>query len=270
MAKFAALPEVDSACFEGRRNERGTEIAGKFLFKRRQLLRLGGTGVVSFLGGAAVTKAVDVYASSSGQSGTGPLAQNDALSYLSPNGFDQQFLAKSADIRQIWDFVTVDQIRPQGLTAIRNALNAFQFTYKKTLYPVICLRGNAVIYVLDDKMWMKYRLDTLFAQKNGGITGSNPLYSRQTTDNGSLSPQDPDSLYQDPSLQALLQRGSHVAVCHDALNGLSMRLADQPGLTAQTIFKELVMHFIPGAQQTPSGSSLIAVAQHLGFTYAKQ
>jgi intracellular sulfur oxidation DsrE/DsrF family protein len=245
-------------------------MPGIFLFKRRQLLRLGGTGVVSFLGGAVVTKAVDVHASSSVQSGSGPLTQNDAQVYLSPGGFDQQFLAKSADVRQIWDFVTVEQIQPQGLTAIRNALNAFQFTYKKTLYPVICLRGNAVIYALDDNLWMKYSLATLAAQKNGGTTGANPLYSRQTSDNGSLDPQDPDSLYQDPSLQALQQRGVHVAACHDALNGLAGKLAEPRGLTTDSVFTELAAHLIPGAQQTPSGSSLIAVAQHLGFTYAKQ
>lgn len=245
-------------------------MADTFLFKRRQFLRLGGTGVVGFIGGAAVTKAVDAHASSSVQAGNGPLTQNDAQAYLSPSGFDQQFLAKSADIRQIWDFVTVDQIQPQGLTAIRNALNAFQFTYKKTLYPVICLRGNAVIYALDDNMWMKYSLATLFAQKNGAATTGNPLYSRQTTDNGSLNPQDPDSLYQDASLQALQQRGAHVAACHDALNGIAEQLTQRLGPTTDPVFAELAAHLIPGAQQTPSGSSLIAVAQHLGFTYAKQ
>jgi intracellular sulfur oxidation DsrE/DsrF family protein len=136
--------------------------------------------------------------------------------------------------------------------------------------PVICLRGNAVIYALDDNMWMKYGLATLAAQKNGGTPGGKRLYSLQTTDNGSLSPQDPDSLSQDPSLQALQQRGVHVVACHDALNGLAGRLAQPRGLTTDSVFAELAAHLIPGAQQTPSGSSLITVAQHLGFTYAKQ
>ena len=245
-------------------------MSGSFLFKRRQLLRFGGTGVVSFLGGAVLTKAVDAHADLSVQPGKGPLTQSDEQPYLNPNGFNQQFLAKPADIRQVWDFVTVDQIQPQGLTAIRNAMNAFQFTYKKTLYPLICLRGNAVIFALNDKIWSKYSLDALYSSKTGGTTKGNPLYNRRSTDNGSLSPEYPDSLYQDSSLQALLQRGSHLVVCHNALNGLSIQLAEQHGLLIDATFNELAAHIVPGAQQTPSGSSLIAVAQFLGFTYAKQ
>jgi len=245
-------------------------MAGSFLFKRRQLLRLGGTGVVSFLGGAVITKVVDARANSPVQAGNGPLTQSDEQPYLNPSDFDQQFLTKPADIKQIWDFVTIDQVQPQGLTAIRNALNAFQFTYKKTLYSVICLRGNAVIYALDDAMWAKYKLATVYGQQPESVSNQNPLYHRFTTDNGTLSPEDPNSLYQDPSLQALLQRGSHIAVCHDALNGLAGLLAQQRGFTTGSVFNELAAHLVSGATQTPSGSSLIAVAQYLGFTYAKQ
>lgn len=245
-------------------------MAGAFLLRRRQLLCLGGTGVASFLSGAVITKVVDARDHVPVQSSNGPLGRSDEQAYFRPVGFDQQFLAKLADIKQIWDFVTIEQIQPQGLTAIRNALNAFQFTYKKTLYPIICLRGNAAIYALDDKMWKKYSFNTLFDRKNAGIVNGNPLYSRQTTGNGTLGLEDPNSLYQDSSLQALLQRGSHIAVCHDALNGISGQLAEQRGVTTDSIFNELAAHLVPGAQQTPSGSSLIAVAQYLGFTYAKQ
>ena len=229
------------------------------LFKRRQLLYLGGTGVVSVLGGAAVTKALDTHAGSSTQPDATSSPQNDKQPYLNPAGFDQQFLAKSADIKQIWDFVTIDQIYPQGLNPIRNAINAFQFTYKKTLYPVICLRGNAVIYGLDDAMWTKYRLVTVSDQSNKTSISGNPLYHQQSTD-----------LSQDSSLQGLQQRGVHVVLCHDALSGLAGNLEEKRGFTTDTIYSELAAHLVPGAQLTPSGSSLIAVAQHLGFTYAKQ
>jgi hypothetical protein len=230
-----------------------------FLPKRRQFLRFGGTGVASFLGGAVITKAVDAHASPSVRSDQTSSQQNDMQLYLNAGGFDQQFLAKAADIKQIWDFVTIDQIQPQGLNPIRNALNAFQFTYKKTLYPVICLRGSAVIYGLDDAMWIKYRLGTVFGQNNKGSTNGNPLYGQQVTD-----------LSQDSSLQGFQQRGAHLVLCHDAMLGLAGKLEEQRGVTADAIYNELAAHLVPGAQQTPSGSSLIAVAQHLGFTYAKQ
>lgn len=247
------------------------------LFKRRHFLLLGGAGAAGFLGGGAVTAGViNMHGASPVQSAISSstsLLQSQAQDdgpYLSPGTFNQQFLAKSADIKQVWDFAGIDQIQSDSFTPIKNALNAFQFTYHKSLYPVICLRGSAVIYALDDAMWSKYGLGTVYGQQNGETTDQNPLYHRYTTDNGTLSPQDPDSLYQDPSLQALIQRGAQVAVCHDALNGLSILLATKRGLLEDSTFKELATHLVPGTQQTPSGSSLIAVAQHLGFTYAKQ
>lgn len=184
--------------------------------------------------------------------------------YLHPTGFDQEFLLKPADVKQIWDFTNIQQVQPDGFAPIKNALNDFQYVYRKTLYPLICLRGQAVIYALDDAMWAKYHISILIDQDRGNRIDYNPLYRRAKADEEAFISQD-----QDAGLEALVLRGSHIAVCHQALNGLSIRLAKQ-GSTAQPIFKELANHLVPGAQQTPSGSSLIAVAQHLGFTYAKQ
>lgn len=252
------------------------------LFKRRQVLALGGAGVAGFLGGGASAVGViytrTVSPLQPAQGSSSPLVQpaqesqaQDDGPYLKPGTFNQQFLAKMADVRQIWDFATIEQVQSDGgFAPIKNAMNAFQFVYKRSLYAVICLRGTAVIYALDDATWAKYSLGTLYGQQSSSITDHNPSYQRYTSNNGTLSPQDPNSLYQDSSLQALLQRGSYIAACHDALNGVSLTIAAHNGLTAQTIFKELVAHLVPGTQQTPSGSSLIAVAQHLGFTYATQ
>jgi hypothetical protein len=72
-----------------------------------------------------ITKAVDVYAYPSEQPGKEPPLQNDQQPYFNPIGFDQHFLAKPADVKQVWDFVTVEQIQPQGLTAIRKARLAY-------------------------------------------------------------------------------------------------------------------------------------------------
>jgi hypothetical protein len=205
-------------------------------------------------------KVIDRSAPISAQSTTGSPSQDDGP-YLNPEGFNQHFLSQRADIKQIWDFSTIAQVQSDGFLAVRNAMNAFQFAYQKTLFLIICLRGQAVIYALDDTLWQKYRLGTLFGQGKGGLPDQNPFYHRQTSD--------PNDLSQDASVQALLQRGSSLAVCHDALNGLAVQLSSH-GVMAPIIFQELAAHLISGAQQTPSGSSLIAVAQHLGFTYAKQ
>ena len=248
------------------------------LFKRRQILAVG---VISLLSGGAVTAGILNKTSSVSvrhcieASPTlltpliqGHQTQGDEI-YINPYGFNQQFLTKAADIKQIWDFATIEQVLSDGFIPITNAMNAFQFVYKKSLYPLICLRGEAVIYALDDVMWEKYSLNS-YGYQNGINTDIHPLYQRFTSDNGKLSPQNPNSLYQDSSLQALLLRGASIAACHDALNGVASRLAIQNGLATQIVFKELNAHLIPGVQQTPSCSSLIAVAQHFGFTYAKQ
>lgn len=251
------------------------------LFKRRQILTFGGVGIAGFLSGGAATAGIinshaapltqllQVPLTSTAQSVKNAQIQGDGP-YLHPSAFDQRFLEKAADIRQIWDFATIEQVQSDGFTPIKNSMNAFQLAYRKTLYPLICLRGSAVIYALDDAMWAKYEIATVYNQQPANTSDQNPLYQRTTTDNGTLSPEDPNSIYQDSSLQVLLQRGSYIAVCHDALNGLAAQIAEQHNLIEQTVFKELATHFVSGAAQTPSGSSLIAVAQHLGFTYAKQ
>lgn len=239
------------------------------LFKRRQVLLLGGTGAVSFLGGAVAVGVIDSQAARLAQTTAVDLIDSHSSTadsggpYLNPGTFDQRFLAKQADVKQIWDFTDIEQIQLDGLTAIKNAMNDFQFVYQKVLYPVIDLRGQTVVYALDDVMWMKYHLGTLTGQNT---LEKNPLYHRFTSDNGTLNNEDPRSIYQDHSLQALMQRGVQIAVCHQALKGL----ASQHGSNAQSVFNEWAAHLIPGAKQTPSGSSLVAVAQHLGFTYAKQ
>ncbi len=228
---------------------------------RRQLLGLGAltasaAGIDSLLG-AGVTGA-------------------DAA-VMRPGEFDQSFLAKRADIRQIWDFTSIDQVQT-GIGAMKNAMNAYQFSYRKSHYLVIDLRGpSAVIYALDDTMWATYKLGAkyqIFDTVGGSFATVNPLYKRVNTDNGTLAPDNTKSLYQDASLAALQQRGAHIAACHDALQSqAALAVKDgraATGMTAAQVFADFSRHLVPGAQQTPSGSSLIAVAQQLGFTYAKQ
>lgn len=234
--------------------------------KRRRLLRLGGIGAIGIVGGSAIiTKVVGAHSVTQMRAEDKQLRDNENpdWSYLHPKGYNQEFLIKPADMKQIWDFSNIPQILPDGLTAIKNALNEFKFEYQRTLFPIIDLRGKAIIYSLDDAMWAKYHLGVLAGQPT---QYSNPLYPRTTTDNGTLPPDDPNSLYQDHSLQALMLRGVHIVVCHQALSSLAKTLS----LSGPSVLDELVANIIPGATQSPSGSSLIAIAQHFGFTYAKQ
>lgn len=188
---------------------------------------------------------------------------------------EQSFLNKKADVRQIWDFTAVDQAQ-SGVIAMRNAMNAFQFSYHKSHYLIGNLRGTAVVFGLNDKMWEKYTLSKYFnVASRGRHLTFNPLYRRTATDNRALPPDVAGSFYSDVSLQVLQQRGAHIAVCHDALRGTADRLLNGAcpctgGPTPESVYKELAANLVPAAQVTPSGGALIAIAQQLGFTYAKQ
>jgi len=259
------------------------------LFKRRQFFHIGGAGLVGFLGGGAATVGImNAHASPSTQPSsnlTQAIGSCDQVpssiqhskastqgnaTYLHPGTYDQSFLSKPADVKQIWDFTTFEQVQ-QGSSAVRNALNDFHFLYQKTLYPVAVMRGElAIICTLDDIIWSKYHLSSLLDSTVTVPTDSNPLYYNRVVDNGNPPTSSQGSFYTSTTLQALQQRGLHISVCHQALSGFATNLAEQHRLTAQSVYEELATHLVPGAQQTPSGSSLIAVAQHLGFTYAKQ
>jgi len=195
---------------------------------------------------------------------------------MKPGQFSQQFLNKKADIKQVWDFTSTDQAQT-GIGAMKNAMNAFQFSYLKSHYLLIVLRGpSAVVYGMNDAMWAKYGLGAkyqIFDLKQGAYATHNPLYPRTTSDDGKLDPNDPKSLFEDSSLQALQQRGAFVVVCHDALQSQA-KLAVQDkrahGMSITQVYADMVAHLISGAEATPSGSSVIAIAQMAGFTYAKQ
>ncbi len=203
---------------------------------RRRLLRLGAvvTGITSL---DALGSTGRIANAAAGQSGS----------------IEQGFLSKKADVRQIWDFVTVDQAQ-MGITAMRNAMAAFESSYHKSHYLIVNLRGSAVIFGLNAAMWQKYNIGKQFKVFNLGYDAKsnlNPLH---------------------PGLRALQQRGAHVAVCHDALRGVGAQFMDTRRGSASlgSIYQELAANLLPDAQETPSGAALIAIAQQIGFTYAKE
>jgi len=228
---------------------------------RRRFLRLG------TLAGGAV-----------GAAGAGALLadrEEADASILRPGQFDQHFLTSTAQVKQIWDFSLVEQLQG-GLAAIKNAANAFKFSYNKTYFLIIDLRGSAVVAALDDAMWARYKFGAkyqIFDPASGALVSRNPFYARGATDNGALSPDDPKSIYQDATLAALVYRASHISACHDALQSqaaLAVKDGRNHGLAADAVYRDFAAHLVHGAQETPSGSALIAIAQPLGFTYAKQ
>ncbi len=201
--------------------------------------------------------------------------QSADASQLRPGQFDQSYLDHKADVRQIWDFTTVEQLTT-GLSAMKNAANAFQFSYNKSFFLVVDMRGSAVVGALNGTMWIKYKLGAkyqIFDPATTAYVMHNPFYQRLNKDAGTLSSDDARSLYQDATLAALALRGAHLSACHDALQSqaaLTVKDGRAPGMTANAVYRDFAANLVPSAQETPSGSALIAVAQLLGYTYAKQ
>jgi intracellular sulfur oxidation DsrE/DsrF family protein len=220
-------------------------MAKRPTFNRRRLLRLG------------------AFAALSGRVTTLPDQREKGASAAWLHGIgDQAFLNKKAAIRQMWDFVTTEQLQA-GTGAMKNAMNAFESFYHESHYLVIGLRGATVIYGLDDTLWARYRIGDAYGIRDAtGVSATrNPLYARQTSI---------VDVRQDDHLAALQQRGAVVVLCHDALASQANVFAKRSGQTADVVLAEFTGHLVPGARLTPAGSALIAVAQQLGFTYAKE
>ena len=99
------------------------------------------------------------------------------------------------------------------LLQIRNWLNSLQFSYQtpqEQLLVVAAFYGSENIITYNDIAWNKYR----FGEKYGVMdptTGKpalrNIFQPRTGTDNGSLKPDDPKSLWQEVNVEALQSRG---------------------------------------------------------------
>lgn len=179
------------------------------------------------------------------------------------------------DARQLWD---VNGYVPTVLGSIKNAYNGYQFGFgiaPSKIGMVACLHGSANAFAYDDAMWSKYRLGENFGFKDpaGNVVTTNIFYHARSQPVAAADPNDPASMYQDGTIEALQRRGLLVLVCHTAAAEGARSLvaggAAPQGMSAGDVERDLLAHLMPGVRSVPAMVATIGILQtrfHYAYT----
>lgn len=150
----------------------------------------------------------------------------------------------------------------------RSGLNGFHYGHglpADQVQVVVATNGPANMVNYDDEVWRKYRIGE-FTQVKDPKTGQPALRNIYYASKGHYSSEDPsseESLYQDPSIQALQGRGVRFVSCHTATEEAARVLIQQNNLTAdpEDVAKDLVSHALPSVILVPALSAALAILQ---------
>jgi len=136
--------------------------------------------------------------------------------------------------------------------------NAYGLEYSDVAL-VIVVRHNSTAFAYNDAMWSKY--GKVFATRMGL---SNPE-SRQTnpylTNAAGMASNG-------MTLDSVLKRGAHLAVCRLATRNLANQAANATQGQADKINEELIANIVTNAHMVPAGIVALSRAQERGYTFA--
>ena len=164
------------------------------------------------------------------------------------------------------------------LNNARSGLNGFRYGHGVPLEQVqlvVATNGPANMVNYDDEAWRKYRIGE-FTQVQDPKTGEPALRNIFHPKKGRYSSEDPssdDSLYQDPSVEALQGRGVRFVSCHTATEEAARALVKQNNLAAdpEDVTRDLMSHASPGVILVPALTAALAILQsdgHYGYMSA--
>ncbi len=146
---------------------------------------------------------------------------------------------------------------------IVNSLNASQFSYDEGpggLLVAVQLYGTGDVLAFGDRLWERYQLGAKYGvtdPRTGAPATRNIFYPRATSGGPELPPTDRQSLWVDPSIEALQARGVLFLLCHNALVGIAAQaVADgrnPDNLTAAGVADEMMANLVPGVFPVPAG-----------------
>jgi intracellular sulfur oxidation DsrE/DsrF family protein len=191
--------------------------------------------------------------------------------------FDQKAfdgaVGRPAQVRQLWEAVA---FKPGIWNNLKNAINGLQFGFgfpADSIAMAWCGHGPSAAYVYGNEVWQKYQIGTFFGLKNdaGDAIATNVFLPRQNPSDPNADPDDPKSLYQDASVQALQGRGLIVLACHTAIEeqarGIVKKGLAPAGMAAGDVASDILTHLIPGTIVVPAMVAAIAVLQQT-YRYA--
>lgn len=146
---------------------------------------------------------------------------------------------------------------------MQNSLNAFEFSYPKSVGPLAVLGvllAPSMIFALNDATWQKYKFGSAF-----NLADTNIYYSATSNLDLKASPDDPNSIYQDWSAQAILKRGGKFFVCHNATMAVAGMVAAKAGLNAADVLADFKANMLPGFSFVPAGVAAVQLAVEHGW-----
>jgi hypothetical protein len=223
----------------------------------------------AFLASSAMLAALATDACAKGSSELEMIEPKSEFDY---DGF-VKLVNRPFSVRQLWD---VNGYVPTALGGIKNAYNGYQFGYgisPGTIGMIACLHGTANAFAYNDSMWTKYKLGEAFSFKDpsGNVVATNIFYHARSQPVANADPNDPASMYQDGTLEALQRRGLIVLVCHTAAAEQARSLIDAgvvpTGTAPPDILGELLANVVAGVTIVPSMVATVGLLQNR-FHYA--
>ena len=130
---------------------------------------------------------------------------------------------------------------------------------------IICARHESTPFAYTDAMWAKY--GGALAQRAADF--SDPKTKQPPTINVFQAAGYGASLAnQGVLLDAVLKRGTRLAVCALATRAAASLIARQTGATVDDVFKELTEHLVPNAHMVPAGIVAVNRAQEHGYSFS--
>lgn len=230
---------------------------------RRSFVSTAATGMAAFglLGGAAGSADAQLV----WKTGDWKLAEFDKLVH------------HPARIKQVWDVVNIGGGKFLG--NIKNALNGLYFGYGVPVDQIkiaAALHGPANMLNYDDYVWNKYKIGEWLGVADPETNKPairNIFYNIKNgiqNEARSKNPDDPSSIFQDISIQALQSRGVQFMSCHTATEEQSRVLVERNKLSQspEEIVKDMLAHTQPNVLVNASMVSAIALMQAEGrYTY---
>jgi intracellular sulfur oxidation DsrE/DsrF family protein len=174
--------------------------------------------------------------------------------------------------KQVFDIRALSDAKT--LNGIKNSLNGLHFGYDipmSEIKLVAALHGPPNLLNFDDSMWEKYRLGE-FAQvidpKTGKPAIRNIFYNKMPGRSTDVA--DRNSIYQDTSIEALMERGVQFLSCHTASEEQAHVLVPKLGLkiSEDELVHDLQAHTVPGVLVVPSMVATLCLLQSQGhYTY---
>lgn len=147
---------------------------------------------------------------------------------------------------------------------MQNSMNAYEFSYPDTgkLSTLAVLMGPGIVFALNDQTWTKYKIGAAL-----NLAPTNVYYKAASNLNPAASPDDPNGMYQDWSAQAVLKRGGHYFVCHNAATAVAGMFASKAGLDPHAVLSDFKANMLPGFMLVPAGVAAVQLATQHGWGF---